>query len=63
MYLLSNIHIHIDIHIPGRPVISTCGTPTEKVSEFLDHHLKTIMQKCQSCIKDTHNIFIIQLRG
>ena len=22
--------------IPGRPVISNCGTPTEKVSQFFD---------------------------
>ena len=32
-----------------------CGTPTEKVSEFLDHHLKPVMQEGRSCIKDTGN--------
>ena len=41
MYLLLKIHFHV----PGRPVISNCDTPTEKVSEFLDSHLKVIMQK------------------
>ena len=30
--------------VPGHPVISNCGTPTEKVSEFVDHHLKPVMQ-------------------
>ena len=28
---------------PGRPVTSNCGTPTEKVSEFLVFHLKPNM--------------------
>ena len=31
--------------VQGRPVISNCSTPTEKVLEFLDHHLKPIMQE------------------
>ena len=26
-------------------MISNCGTPTEKVSEFLDNHLQPIMRK------------------
>ena len=30
--------------MPGRSVISHCGTPTKKVSEFLDHHLEPIIQ-------------------
>ena len=42
-YLLPKIHKRL-FNVPGRPVISSCGTPTEKVSEFLDHHLKPIMQ-------------------
>ena len=40
-------------NVPGRPVISNCGTPTEKASEFLDHHLKPVMQKGKSYIKDS----------
>ena len=39
--------------MPGRPVISNCGTPTEKISEFLDTQLKPIMQKSWSYIKDS----------
>ena len=34
MHLLPKIHKRLK-HVPGRPVISNCGTPTEKVSEFL----------------------------
>ena len=34
-------------------MISNCGTPTEKASEFLDSHLKTIMQESWSHIKDS----------
>ena len=52
MYLLPKIHKRL-YDVPGRPVISNCGTPTEKVSEFLDHHLKPVMQEGDSYIKDT----------
>ena len=52
MYLLPKIHKRLE-SVPGRPVISNCGTPTEKVSEFLDFHLKPTMQSAKSYIKDT----------
>lgn len=28
----------------GSPVISNCGTPKENMSEFLDYHLKPVVQ-------------------
>ena len=34
-------------------MISNCGTPTEKVSEVLDHYRKPVMQEGESYIKDT----------
>ena len=34
-------------------MISNCGTPTEKASEFLDYHLKPMMQRGKSYIKDS----------
>ena len=34
-------------------MISNCGTPTEKASEFLDYRLKPIMQRGKSYIKDS----------
>ena len=50
LYLLPKIHKSLE-NVPGKPVISNCGTPTEKVSEFLDHHVKPVMQGGQSYIK------------
>ena len=44
MYILLKTHFHV----PGRPAISNCDTPTEKVWEFLDSHLQVIMQKAGS---------------
>ena len=41
------------LNVPGRPVILNCGPPTEKVSEFLEFHLKPILQNCKSNIKDS----------
>ena len=52
MYLLPKIYRRL-YDVQGRPVISNCGTPTEKVSEFLDHHLKPVMQEGKSYIKST----------
>ena len=50
--LLPKIHKRFN-NVPGRPVISNCGTPTEKVSEYLDHHLQPVMKEGKSYIKDT----------
>ena len=49
LYLLPKIH-NILFDVPGRPGISNCGTPTVKVSEFLDYHLKTIKQNSLSIL-------------
>ena len=43
LYLLSKIHKKLK-NVPGRPLVPNCATPTEKVSEFLDYHLKPVMQ-------------------
>ena len=61
MYLLPKIHKRL-FDVPGRPVISNCGTPTEKVSEFLDYHLKPVMQEGKSYIKDTGD-FLQKIRN
>ena len=52
MYLLPKIHKRLD-NVPGRPVISNCGTPSEKASEFLGHHLQPIMKSGVFYIKGT----------
>ena len=61
MYLLPKIHKRL-VNVPGRPVISNCGTPTEKASEFLDHHLQPIRKSGMSYIKDT-NDFLSKLKN
>ena len=52
LYLLPEIHKGLH-YISGRLVISNGGSPTEKCSEFLDHHLIPIMQNGWSYIKDS----------
>ena len=52
MYVLPKIHKRLS-DVTGRPVISNCGMPTEKVSEFLDYHLKPVMQDGKSYIRDS----------
>ena len=42
-------------NVPERPVISNCGTPTGKGSEFLDHQLKPVMQSSWSYIKGSED--------
>ena len=54
MYLLPKIHKRL-YNVPGKPVISNCGTPTEKVSGFLDYQLKPVMREGMSYIKDSNN--------
>ena len=39
LYLLPKTHKR-QSDVPGRRVLSNCGTPTEKVPKFLDFHLK-----------------------
>ena len=52
MYLLRKIHKRL-YNVPGHPVMSNCGNPIEKVSEFLDHHLQLVMKSGKSYEKDT----------
>ena len=61
MYFLPKIHKRLD-NVPGRPVVSNCGTAIEKASEFLDHHLQPIMKSGVSYIKDT-NDFLFKLKN
>ena len=47
----SQIHKRL-YDVSQRPVISNCGTLTEKASEFLDNHLKEDKQNGWSYIKE-----------
>ena len=61
MYLLPKTHKRLN-DVPGRPVISNCDTPTEKLSEFLYHHLQPIMKAGKSYIKNTSD-FLEKLKN
>ena len=61
MYLLPKIHKRLN-NVPGVPVILNCGTPTEKLSEFLDHRLQPVMKAGKSYIKDASH-FLEKLKN
>ena len=42
-------------NVPGCPVSSNCGMPTEKASKFLNHHLQSIIKSGESYVKDTND--------
>ena len=58
--MLPKIHKKL-YNVSRRPFISTCGTPTDKFSEFLDNELKPAMGKVMSYIKDSNN-FMYKIR-
>ena len=55
-YLLPKIHKRLE-NMPGRSVISNCGTATERVSEFLDFHIQPLVEGVPSVIKDSTHFF------
>ena len=52
LYFLPKTHKRLS-NVPGRPVISNCGAPTEKLSELLDNHSQPLMRKGLPYIKDS----------
>ena len=61
LYLLCKIHKKLS-DVPGRPVISNCGMPSEKTSGFVDFHWKPVMQNGWSYIRDS-NDFIDKIKN
>jgi hypothetical protein len=51
-YLLPKIHKGITPP-PGRPVVASNGSPTEKISQFVDHFLNPTTQTIKLYVKDT----------
>ena len=47
--------------IPRRPIVSSCGAPTEKISCFVGYHLNPLVKIIPSYIKDT-NDFLTKLQ-
>ena len=58
-YLLPKIRKGLS-SVKGRPVISNCGSITEHISEYLDHHLNPLVSFTRSYVKDT-NHFLARL--
>ena len=50
LYLLPKIHKQDN---PGRPIISGCGGPTVKLSQYADHLLKPLLKHIPSYVQDT----------
>ena len=62
-YLLPKIHKNV-VPPPGRPIISAIGSPTEKISEFIDHFLQPFLADMPSFVKDTgHFLYILSKLG
>ena len=49
-YILPKIHKQGN---PGQPIISSNGHPTERISEFVDYHLKPLVQNLPLKIQHT----------
>lgn len=51
-YHQPKIHKQI-LPVPGRPIVSSCGAPTEHISEYVDYHLHPLVVQTASYLKDT----------
>ncbi len=52
-YFLPKIHKKV---VKGRPIISGNGCPTDKISAFVDDHIKSYVKKLPSYVKDTSDV-------
>ena len=59
LYLLRKVHKPGN---PGRPIVSSCEAPTEKISQFLDYHLRPYEETLPSYLKDTTD-FLLKLQS
>ena len=53
-YILPKIH---KPGIPGRPIVLSCGTPTENISFIVDYHLVPLVRGIPSYLKHTNDFF------
>ena len=58
-YILPKIHKN---HIPGRPICSSNNHPTERISEFVDFHIRKYVTQLPSHVRDTQD-FINKLKS
>jgi hypothetical protein len=57
-YLLPKVHKNIN-NPPGRPIMAGNSNPTERISEYVDYHLKPHLNQIPSYIKDTNHFLEI----
>ena len=57
-YLLPKIHKPGN---PGKPIVSSCGAPTERISQFVDYYLHPLVTRVPSYIQDTTD-FLVKLK-
>ena len=53
LYLLPKVH---KPNNPGRPVVSSVGCHTEKISAYVDHHLQPLNKELPSYVQDTTDL-------
>ena len=58
-YLLPKIHKK---GVPGRPICSSVNHPTEKISAFVDEHIRKFMYGTKSYVRDTQD-FITKIKN
>ena len=51
-YMLPKIH---KTNNPGRPIVASFNSPTERISAFIDRHLQPLVTSLDSHIKDTYD--------
>ena len=52
LYLLPKIHKKTS-PVPGRPIVSANSSPTERISQLVDHFLQPLVASTRSYVKDT----------
>ena len=53
-YLLPKIH---KLNNPGRPIVNSIGSVTEKISAFVDLHQRRFAPRIPSYVKDTTHFY------
>ena len=53
IYTVPKVHKVCTPSVPGRPIVAGNGSATEPISQFVDTHIKGLVQKLPSYLKDT----------
>lgn len=53
LYGLPKDHKNYEVIPPLRPIVSSCGTVTEKIAKYVDHHSNYLVKKLDSYVEDS----------